>query len=153
MLLACAMRGAWMAALFALSFSLFHTDEAEAFNGCNEACAYVGYAIITGGGITAAIGSQVSILEGEPDESWGYLSLGLAGANAATSGVLLIIAGVAAAIDEDEMAEGFAIWGGLQMTVAVAALVSGATVVANVASPPGELAKPQPAGASITIPF
>ncbi len=144
---------AWLfAALVAASLVCF-AEEAEAFNTCNEACAYIAYAMVTGGGLVTAAGSQITLLEGEPDPSWGYASLGLAGANAGVAGVLLIVAGVAAALDDDEMATGFAMWGGIQMSVAVAGLVSGAQVVANAEPAPGERLEPQPSGLTVTIPF
>ena len=104
--------------------------EASAFSGCNEACAVAAYAAITVGGVVTAAGSQVMILKGEPDENWGTASLSLAAANGAFAGGILIASGIMAALD-DRDAKWVALWGGIQMGVAVAGLVSGAHVVAN----------------------
>lgn len=127
------------------------SDDARAGD---EGYAVIAYAIVTGGGLTTAAGSQISVLEGEYDPSWGYTSLAFAGANAVTSGVLLIVAGVMAATDDDEGATIFATWGGIQMSIAIAGLVSGATVVANQPpAPPGEKMEAAPAGATLTFAF
>jgi hypothetical protein len=149
------MRRTWIAGILALCLVLFHSDDAEAFTGCNEACLFIAYALVTGSGLVSAAISQVQVIEGKEQEDSGYLTLGLAGANGVTSGVLLIVAGVMAATEEDELATGFAIWGGIQMTIAIAGLVSGATVVANAdeRAPPGAKLRGEPMGATLTFEF
>ncbi len=147
----------WRIATLVLALSAVQaldTKPAHAFSGCNEACAVIAYALITGGGLTTAGGAQVSLLRGEPDTSWGYLSLGFAGANAGTAGILLLVAGIMAGSDDEETAVGFGLWGGIQMSIAVAGLVSGAHVVANDdPDPPGASPRARSSGATFSIPF
>lgn len=141
-----------MAGLLALMVVLSHSDDAEALHGCTEACAYIAYGLVTIGGLATAAGSQITLLEGEPDATMGYASLGFAAANGAVGGVILLVSAGMAAFDEDA-APAVAAWGGLQMSIAIAGLVSGATVVANQDAPPGGGIRGAPTAASITIPF
>ncbi len=148
------MRGSGVAAMLALSIVVSHSDDAAASSFCNEVCGYVAYVLVTGGGLTTAAGSQISLLRGQPDSSWGEASLGFAAGNAGVGGVLLIVAGIMAALDDDDAATGLAAWGGIQLSIAVAGLVSGATVVSNVDnSGRGNTVQPRPDMASIVIPF
>ncbi len=145
------MRGRWMAMCFALVVTM--SGEAKAFNNCNEACLYLAYGLVTVGGLSTAVVSQVQILQGEPSQEMGYVTLGLAAANGAVGAGLLIGAAIAAASDDDDLALGLGIWGGVQMSIAVSGLFTGATAVANDDPPPGEKLRPLPAGASFSFEF
>lgn len=141
-----------MAGLIAMAMIMFQGDDAEAFNTCNEACAVIGYAIITGGGVTTAAASQITLLQGEPSSEWGTASLAFAGANAGVGGVILIVAAVMAATDDDD-AKAIAVWGGIQMGIALVGLVSAAHIIANDEQPPGANPAIRPAGATLSIDF
>jgi hypothetical protein len=148
-----AMKSGWiargLAGAAAVASCLLFEPEARAFNNCDEGCIYIGYALVTGGGIVSAVASQVTLLQGEPDSAWGYTSLGCAGANAVIASIILIIG--AFADDEDEHTA-FMIWGGAQMSLAIAGLVSGAEVVANDDDAP-VAAAPEGTGASLRLSF
>jgi hypothetical protein len=147
------MNSGWMKRALACAVvggaSLLAEPEAKAFNNCDEGCVYAAYAIVTGGGIVSAVASQVSLIKGAPDENWGYASLACAGGNAVAAAVILL---VGAFLDDEDEHRAFMIWGGAQMSLAVAGLVSGAQVVANVEDAPSAAA-PEPTGASLQLRF
>jgi hypothetical protein len=100
-----------------------------------DGCAVLGYAIVTGGGAVASVGTQISLLEGEPDRQWGMASLGFAGANGLTAAVLLLLGVIS---DDEDDSRALLMTGSAQMGLAISCLVSGAHAVANAPeSPPG----------------
>ena len=137
----------------ALILTLLGSEDAQATPFCDKGCAGLAYALVTVGGVVTAAGAQVSLLQGERDEGWGYASLGFAAANGVTGAVLLLIAAGNAAAEDEESANGFALWGGVQMSIAIAGLVSGASIVANDDPERGPPMAPAPTGATISFEF
>jgi hypothetical protein len=119
------MRGPFLLGATALAASLAISGEAAADRGDGEL--WLGDALVAGSGIAASVQSQVSLIEGEPDTTWGTISLGAAGANA-VMGTLLLLVGQFSS-DSDERL-GYSIAGGVQVAIAGACLVSGVVAVA-----------------------